>query len=385
MEFIIYVFNSVKFFVYIILCATLYMLIDNIIYKFREKQKEKIREEFSKRVLLDLKNIIKSKHIDEDEILYIKSKLRIKKYEDVFNSTIIEFNNKDSSNIAVKSYMEYFDDYIKKLIKNYKSKDEIKKAYTIFLIGEYKQNEKYISDFLKNAANTRSVYLRFNILSAASKIGNYQLFIDILKQISNTEFNLNKKILIDIIDNFKGDIYLLDKQLLTNLDKFSAEIKIIIVNHYSNNNFKLASNIFLEILNTKEENRELKINILNYFEKIPFEKAKFTLISNLNSNEWEFRALSAKALKNYKCNEVINELLNSITDTNWYVRFNSAKSLLNLSDIDFIINAVKEKNDKYAMEILLYSINSMEVEASLEIAAKNIKENKSDKEYTYFY
>lgn len=148
MGFIIYVFDSVKFFVYIILCATLYMLIDNIIFKSRKKQKDKIKEKFKKRVLLSLNSISESKNI-YDEILYIKSKIKIKKYEEVFNDTIIEFNNKYGYNLEVKRYMEYLDDYIRKLIKKYKYTNEMKKAYIIFLLGEYRQDKDYINHFIK--------------------------------------------------------------------------------------------------------------------------------------------------------------------------------------------------------------------------------------------
>lgn len=368
MGFIIYVFDSVKFFVYIILCATLYMLIDNIIFKIRKKQKDKIKEKFKKRVLLSLNSISESKNI-YDEILYIKSKIKIKKYEDVFNDTIIEFNNKYGYNLEVKRYMEYFDDYIRKLIKKYKYTNEMKKAYIIFLLGEYRQDKDYINDFIKKAVNTKSIYLRFNVLDSISKIGNCKVFIEILKAISDTESNINKKIFVDVIGNFKGNMELLNEQLLFNFDSFSVEIKIIITNHYSNNNFKLVSNKFLKILNDRYENRELKINILNYFEKVKFEDAKETLILNLNSNEWEFRALAAKALKNYKDKTVLNELLNSITDANWYVRFNSANSLLNFNNEADLVQAVNRKCDKYASEILLYAINIKNEDALLEVAS----------------
>ncbi|WP_024615671.1 HEAT repeat domain-containing protein [Clostridium sp. Ade.TY] len=368
MGFIIYVFDSVKFFVYIILCATLYMLIDNIIFKSRKKQKDKIKEKFKKRVLLSLNSISESKNI-YDEILYIKSKIKIKKYEDVFNDTIIEFNNKYGYNLEVKRYMEYFEDYIRKLIKNYKYTNEMKKAYIIFLLGEYRQDKDYINDFIKKAVNTKSIYLRFNVLDSISKIGNCKVFIEALKAISDIESNINKKIFVDVIGNFKGNMELLNEQLLFNFDRFSVEIKIIITNHYSNNNFKLASNKFLKILNDRYENRELKINILNYFEKVKFEDAKETLILNLNSNEWEFRALAAKALKNYKDNTVLNELLNSITDANWYVRFNSANSLLNFNNEADLVQAVNRKCDKYASEILLYAINIKNEDALLEVAS----------------
>ena len=46
----------------------------------------------------------------------------------------------------------------------------------------------------------------------------------------------------------------------------------------------------------------------------------------------EYRAVSASTLSSYKDEESINALLVSITDKNWYVRYNSAISLLQFSD-----------------------------------------------------
>ena len=52
-------------------------------------------------------------------------------------------------------------------------------------------------------------------------------------------------------------------------------------------------------------------------------------------------------------------MLISITDYNWYVRYNSAISLLNFNE-DIIIDRVIKTNDKYSIDILLYAMFSQE-------------------------
>lgn len=363
MEFITYIFDSIKFFVYIILCASLYIVFDGYMYKKTEKSKEKIKKHFKEEILYELNSIKNHKNLKEYELDSIKNKIKKRKYEEVFNETISEFNAIDDNYKVTKIYMEYYQDYIKKLIKKFKNSDDIKKVYIVSLLGEYGLDKDYINNFLKRAINTKSSYLRFAILTSISKIGNKKVFIEILESISKTKFNINEKILIDIMDNFKSDMNLLDKEILTNFDKFDSKIKSIVVKHFSNTKFKEASLKLLNILKDEDENRELRLSILDYFKNVKFEKAKDTLLLNLKSKEWEFRALTAKTLKNYNEEKVIKALLESITDLNWYVKFNSANSLLSFNLEEEILQGIYNNEDEGAREILSYAMKLKEDES----------------------
>lgn len=363
MEFITYIFDSIKFFVYIILCASLYIVFDGYMYKKTEKSKEKIKKHFKEEILYQLNSIKNHKNLREYELDNIKNKIKKRKYEEVFNETISEFNVIDDNYKVTKIYMEGYEDYIKRLIKRFKNSDDIKKVYIVSLLGEYGLNKDYINNFLKKSINTKSSYLRFAILTSISKIGNKKVFIEILESISKTKFNINEKILIDIMDNFKSDMNLLDKEILINFDKFDSKIKSIVVKHFSNTKFKEASLKLLNILKDEDENRELRLSILDYFKNVKFEKAKDTLLLNLKSKEWEFRALTAKTLKNYNEEKVIKALLESIKDLNWYVKFNSANSLLSFNLEEEILQDIYNNEDERAREILSYAMKLKEGES----------------------
>ena len=83
-------------------------------------------------------------------------------------------------------------------------------------------------------------------------------------------------------------------------------------------------------------------------------KFSITTFDILKRGEWEYRAVSAATLSSYKNEESINSLLESITDKNWYVRYNSAISLLHLNQD--IINLVFLKGDKYSRDIIFYAM-----------------------------
>ena len=106
----------------------------------------------------------------------------------------------------------------------------------------------------------------------------------------------------------------------------------------------------------KDENseKEIRISAIKYFSIINSKYAQEIIIDILKRGEWEYRAVSAATLSSYKNEESINSLLESITDKNWYVRYNSAISLLHLNQD--IINLVFLKGDKYSRDIIFYAM-----------------------------
>jgi hypothetical protein len=223
-------------------------------------------------------------------------------------------------------------------------------------MGQYKVDNDYINKFLLDSLKTTSLYLRFNALNSISQIGNVQCFIEALRYISNTGGYLNDKILIDIMDEFGGDIEDLDYELFKNLDNFSNQIQCIIINHFKNANNVLAAPKLGDKLNFIGTDKEVKASIIKYFNFIDYPPAKPILINLLDSEQWEYRALAAKALSKYYSPDTIAKLLISITDSNWYVRLNSAMSLLDFQLGDKLIYYVSRKNDKYSRDILLYAM-----------------------------
>lgn len=88
---IIYIFDSIQFFVYIILCASLYILFDEYNYKKIEKSKEKIKKNFRQEILSQLDDVKNDKGLKVYELDSIKNKIKKRRYVEVFNETILEF------------------------------------------------------------------------------------------------------------------------------------------------------------------------------------------------------------------------------------------------------------------------------------------------------
>lgn len=355
MQEVVRIYTILSFFIYITLCSVVYMLSKEILEKRHEEKIEKLKTTFGFEVQRQIETLKANKRLSKLDIDYVKSKVTKRYYFTVFNDIIIQLN-KDKLNMEyIRLYISYFEDEILKVIKKYGKREDIKKTFIVKLIGEYGLNNYEINEFLFDCLKSKSIYLRFETLNTFSKLGNTRNLIRALEFISDEGLYVNSKILIDVLDNFNGDFENLDKHLLSKFDKFNDSIKKDIIEHLKNKNVEFAKDKIIDILKDENSNKEVRISAIKYFSKIHYTYAKKEIKNLLNHKEWEYRAISASTLSKYKEKDVIEGLLDSITDYNWYVRYNSAISLLSFNEPN-IIDRVIGKNDKYSIDILLYAM-----------------------------
>lgn len=355
MQEVIRIYTILSFFIYIILCCVVYMLGQDILDKRNEKKIKKLSETFGVEIKRQIEVLKLNNKLSKMDIDYIKSNIGSRNYFAVFNEIIIQLNKDEENKKYTKKYVLYFEEEILKIVRKYKKKDDIKIIFIVNLLGEYRLNTYEINEFLFSCLNTKSSYLRLETLKSLSKIGNTKNFLKSLEFISNEEKYVNSKILIDILDIFNGDVEELDKALLLKFDIFNKYIQKNIIEHLKNRKVELAKDKIIDILKDESLDKEVRISAIKYFSKIHYNHAKVEIKKLLNHEEWEYRAISASTLGKYKEEDVIEALLDSITDYNWYVRYNSAISLLSFEE-DNIINKAIEKNDRYSIDILLYAM-----------------------------
>ncbi|MEG2788229.1 MAG: HEAT repeat domain-containing protein [Romboutsia sp.] len=360
-----------SFFIYMIACAVIYMIVKDIINIKFNKKVNKIKPDFEAEILKQLNCIKTNKDISKIDMSYIREKLEHKQYIKVFNNTIETFNKDESNQKYTKLYMEKLEDIVNKQVKKHIKKDNILKTYLAIILGEYRLNNYEISEFLLSCINTKSIYLRVSALESIAKIGNINTFKHAIEYVSKEDRYINNKVFIDIINQFGGDKYILDKYLISDFENFSESFQKIVVEHFKNNKTDFVKKELLNYLNSNIS-KEINISIIKYFTTIKYEQATEKIIGILNNEDWECRAVCATALKNYKCEESKEALLKSITDKNWYVRYNSAITILKFED-QSLINYILENDDKYAKDILFYAMfmnNELSYEEYLEKLGK---------------
>lgn len=371
----IYIYISLIFFVYIIACSMVYMMLRSYKEKLFNKRIERLKKTFGIEVLDELNRLKKHEDLDYSKINYFEKKIKRKIYEEVFNRVIIEFNEKKQNTSIVKEFIKNFEGYIRNLIKRYnKSNSNIKKIYIIYILSEYKLNRKYIGEFLIKALDTNDLYLRAMIYKALSNIGDIDTFIEALNYMSMNNQYLNEKIFTDNIDNFNGDKEKLNKSLINNISSFNYKIQLVIISHFRNVCENSVKEELFEILWKSQCHKEVKASIIKYFGKVKYNLAKDKLIEFLKNDEWEIKALSAKALGIYEYKDVLEALMESIEDSNWYIRLNSAMSIINFSENQDTIKNILNGKDRYARDIIIYSLFNRNVISYEQYEAERIGE-----------
>ncbi len=331
------------------------MILQDLREKRFNKKVGKLTETFSEEIYNQLLTISHNKRVSFYAINSVRQKLKFKAYQRVFNNTIILLNEEPQNHALVADYMTLFDDYIKKLIKG-RNEGSIKNVYTVFLLGQFKVDQDYINKYLMESLKTTSLHLRFNALNSIGQIGNVDCFIEALRYLTETQGYINEKVFIDILDHFGGNLEVLNIELLKCLDDLSIDIQCIIIEHWQNKKNNTVAEELFNKLQGSDVDKEIETSIIKYFNQINYPPAKEALIQRLDSPYWECRALVAKALSNYYSYDTIDKLLISIMDSNWYVRLNSAMTLLDFDLGNMLIYDVLHKKDKYSRDILFYAM-----------------------------
>ena len=344
-----------SFFIYIISCSVIYMILKDIVNNRFNKKVDKLKGTFGNEVLKQLTSVRIQKGISRIDINKIDMKLDKKCYFKAFNNAIMEFNNNKDNHKFTRTYLENFEAVIIKKIKKVSKKDDIVKNYQAFLLGEYRLNNFEINKFLFDCMESKSVYLRVTSLKSISKIGNINNFVEALLYISNENKYIHNKVLLDIINQFEGDKIILNHTLMDKFYLFNTGIKKIIIEEFKNSDFTSVKDKLLTLLKDEKCEKEIKISIIKYFSSIKYNEVKSEIIKFLGEKDWEYRAICSTALSNYKDEKSKVALLKSINDKNWHVRYNSAISLLKFKDSN-IVDIILNQNDKYSKEILIYAM-----------------------------
>ncbi|WGX75608.1 hypothetical protein QJS64_16895 [Paraclostridium bifermentans] len=229
MKNIVNIYLVLIFFIYIIACAVIYMIVKDIInFRFLKKVKA-IKPEFETEILKQLSCIKNGAEISKIDILYVIDKLKYKTYIKVFNNTIEVFNKDINNHKYTKIYMENFEDIVNRYVLKHKLKDNTLKTYMAINLGEYKLSNYEISEFLLSCINTKSIYLRVTALESISKIGNINTLKSAIEYVSIEEKYINNKVFTDIINQFGGDKSDLDKYLINDFREFNESLQKVIV------------------------------------------------------------------------------------------------------------------------------------------------------------
>ncbi len=357
-------------YIYMFVCVSL--IVFNAVYMLIMKQVNKNIEKncgnYDERISEQIDRIHNGLEVTKQHKKYLYKKLKKTSHLTAFDRSlenIYQKNNAEATQYILEIYSVFM-----YLSCEYRKKDKIRTAYLPYVISKYNlltaKRADFILDMLFELLHSENVYCRENALKALYSMGDCDNVINALKIIDRDEIFHHPKLITDGLMTFNGDKKKLADMMLAKLDTFSVDMKLNILNFIRFSGIRYDEKM-LEMLSDEKENKEIRLAVIRYFEKFYYADAlpllyRFAKNDGEKKYDWEYQAISSSALKTYPGKETENILIQNMSNSNWYVRYNSAESCdsLGLTYSDLI--SVFDGTDRYAREMVKYRFDRKAVQ-----------------------
>jgi len=246
------------------------------------------------------------------------------------------------------------------LAGKYKNEEVVARAFFAYFISKnapcdgIKHNS--LIESLLSYLNNSNMYCRENVLKALYSIGNLQSVENAFHILDKNKYFHHYKLLSDGLLTFTGDKEALAEKLYRHIRTWDVNMAIAVIKFISLTSDKYNER-FLLLLKKRDVDPEIRIAIIRYFGHNVYEPAyqlllKYMKITNFTNEN--IVIVTASVLDKYPGNETITVLKEALKNPNWYIRYNSAISLVKLkvgiNELQDILNG----EDQYAKEIITY-------------------------------
>lgn len=370
------VYISFVIFVVILLVVGIYFILAlrkrRVLLEKINKQTETIKE-----ILNNHMGYSDIKLIPEYEIEEIRKIVSNKIGLEAFINCFQDYLEDNGDLVKVRDYAALVVSY-KTLLNNKIVREKYKKSYILYLLSEFRINTDEVMEFALESLDSDSIYIRNNSLRVIRNTGNVPIVMKAIESISSQNHYYNYRVLVDFIDNFTGEQELLNQALVEKFPIFNNRFKRLIIEHFSN---KLNDNenirlLVLDVLSSSNDKNTL-IMATRYFGRVIDERAEEYILQNLESPDWELRAISAKIISHYNSQSSRFKIREGLKDKNYYVRYNSAFSYIDMEEEENILKYLDNITDPFAKDITLYAMynsNIIDYKEYAEMAEKVEKE-----------
>ena len=245
-------------------------------------------------------------------------------------------------------------------------KNTMMKSYFAYIISTFHINTKSqldeLNDLMIQYLLSHSVYVRENTLRAIYSFGQVEIIIKAFQILSQNNINHNEKLLSDGLMTFNGKIDNLSEVLMENINHFNVCYQVAIINFFSYKEEHRFDSLIVKKLIDNRTDVNVQCCILRCIGKVKSRDNKNIFLDILrtykNSDRWQLAAVSANLLTKYSGDvEVAKVLKDSITSNNWYVRMNSAKTLIQIGVLQEDVQVILNGDDEYAKNALTYAMS----------------------------
>lgn len=227
-----------------------------------------------------------------------------------------------------------------------------------------------ILDVMMKLLQEPSLYCRENALQAIYSSGDCGCVLRALHTVDESGRFHHAKLLTDGLLTFGGEKHRLTQALWSAFESFSVPMQVVILDYIRFSGGDLREEL-LQLLVDSRRDDEIRFSCIRYFGKYPYKPAFPLLIAfaeREREQRWEYAAIAATALASYPGERTVEVLKKALNSSNWYVRFNAAKSLEGFHLTYLELSDVMESSDRYAREILQYRMDTKNAREEQEAA-----------------
>lgn len=346
---------------YLFICMAI--IVYNIAYIFysnmQKNKYEKMTIKWKKEINKQIELLSKNMPIEESHKNLIKKKLNNTNELICYvrGLDILKEQDKDIEKYLRENYI-----LIQALAHNYSKKENMEKAFFAFFISKYPpiNGKEYnpLMEILISYLDNSTIYCRENVLKALYALGNIQAVENAWQIINDRQWFHHKKLISDGLITFNGDKEELAARLWSHRSEWDDNIMSSVVQFITlvSDEFKKT---FFEVLQSENLSLEVRLSILRYYRHHIYEPVLPLLLSYLkeeNDINENIKIVTASVIEVYPSEETIEALKVTIHHSNWYLRYNSAVSLVNLNMSIIKVQDILEGKDVYAKEIFMYMI-----------------------------
>ena len=350
-------------YIYIAICVCLigYNCVYVFVLRHREKALNTNAEKFKEIIDSQLNSLKNQGKIENAHIEFLKKSLKKVKNLTAFDKGLDEAY---SENLEVtEKYIALIYPVFAYLTKEYLSRDAITSTYFPYVVGKYNilkyaDNDEVI-EIMFELLYSENVYCRENALKAIYGTGNTGYACKALKAIDMNRSFHHSKLVCDGLMGFAGVKEELASRLCDEFEQYSIEMQLNILNFIRFAGIRMDETM-LAILRDEKRDDELRFSAIRYFEKFPIEDAR-EILQKFAKNEdkyiWQYQAIASSAIKSYPDKLTFEILKDNLSNSNWYVRLNSAVSCEKMGYTYTELINIFDGNDRYAREILRYCLD----------------------------
>lgn len=289
-------------------------------------------------------------------------KLRRISFITIFHDIVMERLSKDETRDIMQKWIWSNRDIFIEISDTYvDTKRSNRKAFYAYLVWQYHlcgagENDIFVKT-MQFLVMDASIYSRENALCALYADGSAEQVVKAYLIMMKNDIHHSPKLVTDGLLTFHGSHKEMGEALWKYEGQFTPDYVVAFINY-----IRMAADgfeeRFMDMLEEDETDLEVRLAIIRYFRSHPYEKATLFMrkaVQFWKDFDWEISAQAALVLeKDIQQIGSINALMEGCKSTSWYVRKNAAESLLKISDNTLTEMIIKNEEDKYGREMLLY-------------------------------